>query len=446
MPQSLPASQLSTQFTELRQKANEILDKLGKLHIDDDEIDRKYLLEELNIYQIELELQHEELQTTRDQLEASKNYLKDLFEYAPIGYVVITVDGRIQDLNKRAADYFQAGRKILKGQRLQAFIPHESIVEYNRCLTKLLENNQPQHTEVLLRVHGREIFWARIDQFIIKNSADSGNLILCSILDISKEKQIEHDLKMLNRNLEAIVSERTTELQRANLLMAQEVKERKRAEKKAHAYAETQKTLLQEVNHRVKNNMQIMMSLMKLQTRHTKDPNALSALMESQNRIRALAIIHDILYMSEDLKSIPLQHYINKLSRHIAIAYGINSKGIVLKPEIHISTLHIDKAVPMGLVISELITNSIQHAFPDNKKGIVRISADYSKNNKNTMVELKVHDDGIGISDEILSVNGKKLGLSLVHRLVEEQLNGSVTFNKKRGTEVIIMFPDKKES
>ncbi|SLM32459.1 putative Signal transduction histidine kinase [Desulfamplus magnetovallimortis] len=441
MSKTSAGSRAGLQFSELRQKASKILEQLGNPRIKDDDMDRKYLLEELNVFQIELELQHEELQTARDQLEASRNYLNDLYAYAPIGYIVMTVDGRIEDINERAATYFLASRKILKGQRFQSFIPHESIVEYNRCLTKLMESNHPQHSEVMLRVHGRGTFWARVDMFLIKKTTGSGSMILCSILDVSKEKQIEKEIKELNHNLENLVNERTRELQEANLMMAQEVEDRKNAEEKAKVYAETQKTLLREVNHRVKNNMQIMLSLMKLQTKQTEDPDALAALMESQNRIRALAIIHDILYMSEDLKSISLQKYMSKLSRHIAIAYGVGNKGILLKSEIDIPTIHMDKAVPIGLVVSELITNSIKHAFPDGREGTISISVIPIVDNGKERVQLTVIDDGIGISDELLSVDSRRLGLRLVHRLVEEQLNGSVCFKNTNGTEVVIILP-----
>ena len=261
--------QPATQFIELQEKAKKILDRLSSTPFNDDYLNNQQLVEELNVYHIELELQHEELQKTRDQLAVSEKYLNDLFSYAPVGDVVLNVDGKVKDVNKRAAEYFHLSPKIFRSQRLQSFIPHESLETFTGCISRLLDHNQPQYGEVLFRVQGSQQFWARIDMFQIENPHEPGFLILCSILDISKEKYFENELLLLNQHLEEKVSERTMELQEINIELAKEVAERREAEEEAKRYAENQKTLLREINHRVKNNMQIMVSLMKLQAKQT---------------------------------------------------------------------------------------------------------------------------------------------------------------------------------
>ena len=430
------------QFVELRHKAKKILNKLGQSHVDDQPFDGQRLAEELNIYHIELEIQNEELQKNRDQLETSQKYLDDLYAYAPVGYVVLDVDGKIQRVNKKASTYFQLSEKILKGQRLQSFIPHESLLPYNDCLNSLLDKNVPQSATVCFRIHGNRKFWARIDPFLIKNSTGPGDLILCSILDISRERAMEQELLGMNHRLEILVDERTVDLKEVNKALAQEVKERKLAEQEAKSYARKQKILLRELNHRVKNNMQIMVSLMNLQAKQVADPVALTALTESQNRIKALAMIHEILYMSENLSSIPFKQYLRKLCRHIAIAYNIDAQSIQIKEQANISNLHIDQAVPLGLVITELITNSIKHAFGDGGSGVVDVVVNPVED---SIIELCVNDNGVGFSRDMDSEKPGKLGLRLVHRIVEDQLSGSLTMKQNQGTEITVRFPCKQE-
>jgi len=330
--------------------------------------------------------------------------------------------------------------KILKGQRLQSFVPHESLITYNNCLKTLLKTKTQQHTEVNLRVRGGRILWVRIDQFLIDNPEQEGSLILCSLLDISREKQIERELIILNRELEERVETRTRELNDINIVLKKEITDRKRAENAAHKYAESQAVLLRELNHRVKNNMQLIVSLMKLQAKQTADPTVLTALQESQNRIKALAMIHDILYMSEDLSTIQFDQYLKKLSRHIAAAYSISSRGICLKSNTTIASLHLDQAVPVGLIIAELITNSIKYAFPGGENGTISIAVDLAHEDT---IELVVQDDGIGFSPDVDLVNCEKLGLRLVHRIAQDQLGGTIAFDSRSGTRVVIQFRQK---
>lgn len=440
MNRSSDALAEKSQFSELRQKAKAILNKLEASRFNNDSFDYNRLLEELNVYHIELELQHEELKKNRDKLEQSQKYLDKLYAYAPVGYVVMDIDGKILDVNEKAASYFQVERKIFTGQRLQSFIPHQSLHDYHRCFTQLLENNIPQHSEVLFRVHSSRSFWARIDMFQIKKSEVFDNLILCSILDISTEKHFEQELIELNQNLEKMVEIRTEELWAANKALKEEVKEREQAEAEARKFAETQKTLVREVNHRVKNNMQIMTSLMKLQANQTTHPDALEAIQESQNRIKALAMIHESLYLSQDLASIEFKQYLKKLIRHITAAYDVSRQGIEIINHSTIPTLHIDQALPMGLVLTELVTNSIKYAFPGDSRGEIGIFAQDLEDKK---VKLIVKDNGIGIPENINLVMPDRLGLRLVQRIVVDQLNGEINIKRKDGTEIIVIFPKK---
>ena len=423
------------EFSKLRQKAKALMGKIESHEVTKAAFDSHQLLEELNVYHIELELQHEEILKTRDQLELSEKYLNTLFQYAPLGYVVMDLNGVIKDINEKALHYFQVNRHIFIGQRLQAFIPYEDLNKYNQCLTTLLNDNISQQCDVRFRIHGGFSFWARIDLFIIDNPNESGKMLLCSLMDISSEKEMKDELIYINSNLETLVNEKTQKLQAANTKLKVEIQERQKAEEEARTYAERQTTLMREVNHRVKNNMQIMVSLMNLQARRTTHPDAVEAIRESQNRIKALAMIHESLYQAEDLATIPLPTYLNKLSNNIATAYGRH--GITIQAESSVNSLHIDQALPLGLVMTELITNAVKYAFPDQNQGRIDISVRFEEKEHILFI---VKDDGIGIPETVALEKPETLGLHLVQRLVEDQLRGSVVFEQNKGTEVRATF------
>lgn len=280
-----------------------------------------------------------------------------------------------------------------------------------------------------------------MDFFLIKNPKGSDDIILCSVLDISARKNAEDELKYLNANLGKMVNEKTRELQDANKNLKKEVRVRKKAENEARKYAKKQTTLMREVNHRVKNNMQIMISLMRLQAKQTRHPDALEAIQESQNRVKALAMIHEALYMAEDLATIPFAGYLKKLSTNIIYAYG--RSDIAIRQNIGVKELHIDQALPIGLVLTELLTNSVKYAFPEGSRGEIRINVRLLEED---MAELEVQDNGTGIPDEIDLEKPASLGLHLVKRLSADQLGGQVTIERQPGTRVNIIFPIKKRS
>lgn len=428
----------SHKLTDLREKAKKVMASLNSQKFSDkSQLNSAQLLEELNIYYIELEMQNDELQESRDKLEASLKYQSTLFGSAPIGYVVMSDTGDIQRVNETYANLVRIGGRLLIGKRFHSFVTQTLFLDYNACLNRLFQEGTPQHVEVQLMRTGHPPFWARLDFTLltgIEGTADKPH-VLCSVVDISDEKKAQEELVSLNEKLEERVAERTRELQ-------EEIEERKEAQAKSLEYAEKQKTLIREIHHRVKNNMQIVVSLLKLQSKKITNEDALVALGESQNRIRALAMIHEILYQSEDLSSIPFKQYLNKLSRHIAIAYSVASKGVRFNANTQVTSLHIDQAVPVGLIITELVSNAIKYAFPDNNGEVSVKVKPYKKN----QCELIVWDNGVGFPPNFDIKTSETLGLRLTCRLAQDQLNGSIEIIHNDGTEIIIRFPLKQSN
>jgi PAS domain S-box-containing protein len=209
----------------------------------------------------------------------------------------------------------------------------------------------------------------------------------------------------------------------------------KKAEEQIRASLTEKEVLLKEIHHRVKNNMQIISSLIKLQSRHIKDETALEFFKSTQNRIRSMAIIHEKLYKSKDFAGVDFAGYIQILASHLFNMYGVDPKAIKLNLDIKDVFLNINTAIPFGLIINELLSNSLKHAFPDGKKGEISIAIHPLDKNE---MELIVKDNGVGLTEEIDVKHTESLGLHLVTILVEDQLQGDIKLDRTGGTRFYI--------
>jgi PAS domain S-box-containing protein len=208
------------------------------------------------------------------------------------------------------------------------------------------------------------------------------------------------------------------------------ITERKKAEEQIKASLKEKEILLQEVHHRVKNNMQIISSLLNLQSRHIKDEESLELFKSSQSRVKSMALIHERLYQSKDFTRIDVADYVQNLTNHLFITYGISRDDIKLKINIKDIFLDINTAIPCALIINEIVSNSLKHAFPNGKKGEIKISMHPLSKDE---VELVVGDNGVGIPEDANLRNTKSLGLYLVSMLAEDQLHGEIKLDKTEG-------------
>lgn len=210
---------------------------------------------------------------------------------------------------------------------------------------------------------------------------------------------------------------------------------RKRAEEQLKTSLHEKEILLKEIHHRVKNNMQVISSLLNLQSNYVSDTQALEIFQESQNRVRSMALIHEKLYRSKNLAEIDLGEYVNDLVIYLFRSYKAYGKGITLKIQADDVHLGIDAAVPCGLIINELISNALKHAFPHNYQGEIRV--ELQKNQQ--QISLCVSDDGIGFPTDLDFQNTNSLGLQLVNTLVG-QLDGTIELQNGSGTTFKISF------
>ncbi|MCK5573122.1 MAG: ATP-binding protein, partial [Bacteroidetes bacterium] len=190
-------------------------------------------------------------------------------------------------------------------------------------------------------------------------------------------------------------------------------------------------------HHRVKNNLQIVSSLLSLQTEHVAPEEALEALKESQNRVRSMAMIHEQLYSSGDLARIKFDRYVRDLTSYIFRTYSTRAGKISLTMDVQPVALGIDRAIPCGIIINELVTNALKHAFPHESGGTIHIR--FVKGGDQEVL-LTVEDDGVGIPEGLDPEKSTSLGLELVQTLVE-QLKGKVSIESSGGARFSIRFP-----
>jgi len=206
---------------------------------------------------------------------------------------------------------------------------------------------------------------------------------------------------------------------------------RKRDEEQIRASLKEKEILLQEINHRVKNNMQIISSLLNLQSRHIEDKKSLELFQSSQNRVKSMALIHERLYQSKDFARVDVADYVRSLTNQLFITYGIDQSSIRLKIDIKDIFLDMNTAIPCGLIINELVSNSLEHAFPRGAQGEIKIAMHPLNKNE---IELIVSDNGVGMPEGTELKNSRSLGLYLVSMLAQDQLHGEIKLDRKKGT------------
>ena len=220
-----------------------------------------------------------------------------------------------------------------------------------------------------------------------------------------------------------------------------DISERKQAEEQLRASLEEKEVLLKEIHHRVKNNLQVISSMLYLQSQNIRDKRIRESLKESQDRVRSMALVHEQLYESKNLAQIDFSRYIENVTDYLLQSYGIDKSLISLRIDTGNYLLGVDTAITCGLIISELVSNSLKHAFPSGKanfihKGDILIALRPQEDNRLALV---VGDNGIGLPKKIDFRNTDSLGLRLVHMLIR-QLGGAVSIDRRNGTTFKITF------
>ena len=272
---------------------------------------------------------------------------------------------------------------------------------------------------------------------------------------LNYDNEIEKSYKFLRRKNGHLVAEKEVHLMGKNRILwikavrlydnqrkvtgaiasLRDVTEPRRSAAEVERALKEKNTLLKEIHHRVKNNLQIVSSLLGLQERYVEDDNkALDVLRESKNRIFSMSMVHEMLYQSKNIGSIEFSSYIRRLTTNLYYTYKKPNTPVPVVDAENIS-LNIDTSIPLGLIISELVSNSLKYAFPDDETGEIVVKL----HGYNSEYELIIRDDGVGFPDDLDYKNTSSLGLILVNSLVN-QIDGTMELDRSHGTKFIIRF------
>ena len=255
--------------------------------------------------------------------------------------------------------------------------------------------------------------------------------------EIRIRKDVEETLRKHRELLETRVRERTSELRETNQRLTGEISERVTAEKKIQDSLDEKVLLLGEIHHRVKNNLQVISSLLDLTRRRTLNPEAQTVLADARSKIYTMALVHSQLYRSESFTRIDMAVHIRRLLGSINQIYATSHRRI--RPVIECSQvfLSVTQAIPCALVLNELISNVYKHAYPGDAKGDCFISMIEVEEKR---IHFRVRDEGVGIPEDLDIESTETLGLKLIRNLIRKQLKGEVRFECDKGTDIIAEF------
>jgi PAS domain S-box-containing protein len=225
--------------------------------------------------------------------------------------------------------------------------------------------------------------------------------------------------------------------------------ERRDAEQQMRASLAEKQALLQEIHHRVKNNLQVITSLLSIQASRIENPQVAAVLADTENRVRAIAALHETLYSSQDLASIEFGSYLQQLVRDLVSFYSVDRKRLQVTVTAEDLVVDIGQAIPLGLIVNELVTNALKHAFPGDRRGTLRVELGYVRSSIDAeqgqtldegLGRLTVQDDGVGMPPGLKFDETPSMGLHLVSVLVE-QLRGTLEVETTGGTRITLEFP-----
>jgi PAS domain S-box-containing protein len=215
-----------------------------------------------------------------------------------------------------------------------------------------------------------------------------------------------------------------------------DITERKQAEEQVKASLKEKETLLKEIHHRVKNNMQVISSLLQLQSNFVKDKEDARLFQASQERIKSMSLVYNKLYQSKNLAEVSLKEYMTELVENLMRSYNTGT-NVTTRMDIDAIVLGLDLVIPCGLIVNEIVTNSLKYAFRDGRTGLISISAHKSGADA---LEMKIADNGVGLPENVNVNSSQTLGMMLIYTLAQEQLDGTIEINRSNGTEYTIIF------
>lgn len=341
------------------------------------------------------------IKKAEEELRLSEERHRAIYDQAYIGIARIAKMGRFLLVNERLCDMLDyTADELYKKTFYELGLAEEveeGLVDWDQLLSGKIKNFSREQTYV--RKDG-ELLSANVTVSLVRDSNDNHpNYFVAVFEDITERKEYEKQLE-------------------------ESIKEKE--------------VLLKEVHHRVKNNMQVISSILNLQSSYISDENALGILRESQDRIKSMSFVHESLYQSKTLSEVNFAEYIQNITRNLYHSYGRPEGGIELEFELENIYLNLDTSIPCGLIINEIVSNSLKYAFQGRERGKIRV--EFAKLSDGRL-KLIVSDDGIGLAEDFDIENAESLGLQLVTTLIT-QVSGELEIDVSSGTKFNIVFKE----
>ncbi len=350
------------------------------------------LVHDLKVYQIELEIQNEELRNTEEALQKTRDQYIRLYNQAPVGYVTLDQNGIIRQCNDTFIQMNGDPSRDPRGKSLADFISEEDRPAFLGRFRTFFKNPEGKDIEVVLR-----------------------------------NKKAPTTVRLSGSRERGAEDERL-------LIIVQDVSARKAADTKIRSLLEEKEIILQEVHHRVKNNMNTIMGLLSLQATKLTDTGASEVLIDARHRVETMLLIYDSLYRSGNYRTVDMKVYISDLLKRVELTFS-EYTNIALRSTLEPLTLEASAALNMGIIINELVTNAYKYAFPEGKKGTIEIVL---KKSDDTSVQLLVRDNGTGLPESFKAETSEGFGLTLVHGLAGHMDGGIAISRLNPGTEFSI--------
>jgi PAS domain S-box-containing protein len=318
---------------------------------------------------------------------------------------------------------------------------HPDDIAKDRLDMANLMANKKVVTEIRTIKKSGEILWVKVYAQPVWDEKKHCLIgIYGAVQDISERKKAEEETNRLNKDLEKLVKARTIELEKTNINLEKEIEEKLKAEEFIKQQLQEKEVLLKEIHHRVKNNMQIIISILNLQASFIKNKKIVDILQDSQSRIKTMALIHEKLYQAKDFSNIDFSEYVHNLLKYLFTSFKSPTQQVEYQINIEPYSLEIDTIISLGLVINELVSNSFKYAFEQDSNCKIDISL--TKHDDKSLL-LSIKDNGKGLPAEFDYENPESLGLQLVD-ILTKQINGKVDVkSSNKGTVFSIVFPMK---
>ena len=341
--------------------------------------------------------------------------LRLTIEAAPTGMIMTNTAGVIELVNAEIEKIFGYSRAELLGKPIEILLPERFRAHHPSLRAGFYTMQQARKMGA-----GRDLYGLRRDGSEVPieiglNPLDTaeGHFILSSVADITERKRGVETLHKLNAELEKQIATRTSQL-----------KERE--------------VLLQEIHHRVKNNLQVISSLINMQVRTIDSPAGKTVLNQCRSRVQAMAQIHEMLYESRNYASVPFAEYARLLANRVLLASDLTPSAVAIEFALQDLSLPVDKAIPCALILNELIANALKHAFKDTtEKGVVRVQLQSTAGHE---AILSVSDNGIGIPANLRIDQLRSVGMQVITTLVT-QLDGQLEIVRESGSTFRVTFP-----